>query len=82
MSCKACEQAQASDGVAYYRLGNANLAVQGCRKHLAEAFDRLNLHDELVVALGNLLNATPDPATVYPSSPKELARRLLAKAQP
>lgn len=59
MGCRDCEQAQnqgefagdlvvrADDsGLAYYRWKNANIAMQGCDKHLREIFDVLTEYQE------------------------------------
>lgn len=44
MSCPACEEAQASNEVVYfYRWKTANIAVRGCKPHVKEVFDALNV---------------------------------------
>ncbi len=44
MSCNDCKQAQNEGMVAPYRFGIANIDVIGCRKHVKEMFDVLNVH--------------------------------------
>lgn len=50
MSCKECDEIQdktfdknnpASMPICYVRIGNSNLALVGCRKHLKEAIDKI-----------------------------------------
>lgn len=42
MACKDCEIAQESEGIAYYRWKNANIAIVGCDTHLKEIFGALS----------------------------------------
>jgi len=45
MSCEDCELAQMEAGVTgayYYRWKNANIAINGCHKHVKEMIDYLN----------------------------------------
>lgn len=42
MSCQDCEEVQNSDLTAFYRWKNANIEINGCRKHLREIFDVLS----------------------------------------
>ncbi len=44
MSCNDCRDAQNEGMVAPYRFGIANIDVIGCRKHVKEVFDVLNVH--------------------------------------
>ena len=44
MSCQDCKEAQNQGMVAPYRFGIANIDVLGCRKHVKEVFDILNVH--------------------------------------
>jgi hypothetical protein len=50
MSCKECDEIQdktfdknnpASMPIYYVRMGNSNLALVGCRKHVKEAIDKM-----------------------------------------
>lgn len=44
MSCKNCEE---NPVVTYVRVGNGNVQVIGCVKHLRELIDKLRLADEV-----------------------------------
>lgn len=41
MACINCKIAQENDIVSYVRIGNANVLVSGCDKHLNEMFELL-----------------------------------------
>lgn len=46
MSCENCESVQeglTDDGAAYVRIGNGNVQIAGCRKHLQELLEKLRV---------------------------------------
>lgn len=61
MSCPACEEAQASNEVTYYyRWKTANIAVHGCKPHVKEVFDALNVAQAASrIAAGQVARADP-----------------------
>lgn len=48
MACEACKQETAKgEHVAYYRFGNANIAMFGCAEHLRQVFEVLSNYQVL-----------------------------------
>ncbi len=41
LSCKDCDEFQASDTTSYFRWGTANIEVRACKKHLKEVYAAL-----------------------------------------
>ena len=57
MSCKECDRQQETNGIYYYRIETANIAVQGCTNHVGIMFNRLNGYDDLRSQRDELLAA-------------------------
>ena len=56
MSCEKCDEIDKKGDVAYYRIGNTNVGLIGCDKHLSMLIELIRLGEQSLEYSGYSLN--------------------------